>query len=103
MYAIVSIAGQQMKVAENDSVIVHRLNANEGDTVEFDQVMMIENNGKVNIGSPVISGAMVSATVVNHLRGDKVIIFKKKRRKTYQKQTGHRQDLTKIQIKGIKA
>jgi large subunit ribosomal protein L21 len=103
MYAIVSIAGQQMKVTENDSVIVHRLNANEGDTVEFDQVMMIENNGKVNIGSPVISGAMVSATVVNHLRGDKVIIFKKKRRKTYQKQTGHRQDLTKIQIKGIKA
>ena len=103
MYAIVSIAGQQMKVAENDSVIVHRLDANEGDTVEFDQVMMIDNNGKVNVGSPVISGAKVSATVVNHLRGDKVIIFKKKRRKTYQKQTGHRQDLTKIQIKGIKA
>lgn len=103
MYAIVSIAGQQMKVAENDSVIVHRLDAKEGDTVEFDQVMMIDNNGRVNVGSPVISGAKVSATVVNHLRGDKVIIFKKKRRKTYQKQSGHRQDLTKIQIKGIKA
>jgi large subunit ribosomal protein L21 len=103
MYAIVSIAGQQMKVTENDSVIVHRLDAKEGDTVEFDQVMMIDNNGRVNVGSPVISGAKVSATVVNHLRGDKVIIFKKKRRKTYQKQSGHRQDLTKIQIKGIKA
>ena len=101
MYAIVTIAGQQMKVTDNDSVIVHRLNAKEGDKVEFDQVLMVENGGKMKIGSPVLSGAFVSATVISHLKGDKVIVFKKKRRKTYQKSNGHRQQLTKIQINGI--
>ena len=101
MYAIVTIAGQQMKVTDNDSVIVHRLNAKEGDKVEFDQVLMVENGGKMKIGSPVLSGALVSATVISHLKGDKVIVFKKKRRKTYQKSNGHRQQLTKIQINGI--
>ncbi|MBK8413385.1 MAG: 50S ribosomal protein L21 [Bacteroidetes bacterium] len=90
MYAIVTIAGQQMKVTENQSVIVHRLDAKEGDKVEFNQVLHI-------------SGATVSATVLNHLKGDKVIVFKKKRRKGYQKSNGHRQQFTKIQISGISA
>ncbi|MEY3342532.1 MAG: ribosomal protein [Bacteroidota bacterium] len=103
MYAIVSIAGQQMKVAENDSVIVHRLNANEGDKVEFDQVLMVDNGGKTKVGTPVVGGAKVTATVVSHLKGDKVIVFKKKRRKSYQKSNGHRQQFTQIKINGISA
>jgi len=101
MYAIVTIAGQQMKVTENQSVIVHRLDANEGDKVEFNDVLMVENGGKAQIGFPLLGGAKVSATVVSHLKGDKVIVFKKKRRKTYQKSNGHRQQFTKIQISGI--
>ncbi len=101
MYAIVSIAGQQMKVAENKSVIVHRLDAKEGEKVEFDQVLMVDNGGKAQVGAPVISGAKVSATVVSHLKGDKVIVFKKKRRKGYQKSNGHRQQFTQISIDKI--
>ncbi len=101
MYVIVTIAGQQMKVTDNQSVIVHRLNAKEGDIVEFDQVLMSETDGKSKFGSPLLSGAKVSAKVVSHLKGDKVIVFKKKRRKTYQKSNGHRQQFTKIQISGI--
>lgn len=103
MYAIVTIAGQQMKVTENQSVIVHRLDAKEGDKVEFNQVLLVDNGGKAKIGTPVVSGAKVSATVLNHLKGDKVIVFKKKRRKGYQKSNGHRQQFTKIQISGITA
>ena len=103
MYAIVTIAGQQMKVSENDSVLVHRLDAKEGDKVEFDQVLMVDNGNGASIGSPLLSGAKVSATVVSHLKGDKVIVFKKKRRKGYQKSNGHRQQFTKIQINGISA
>jgi|SRR5687768_3926043 large subunit ribosomal protein L21 len=101
MYAIVNIAGQQMKVTENQSVIVHRLDKKEGDKVEFDQVIFYENNGTSKLGAPVLSGAKVSATIISHLKGDKVIVFKKKRRKGYQKSNGHRQQFTKIQIDGI--
>ena len=103
MYAIVNIAGQQFKVEKDQQVIVHRLEGEEGKKLEFSDVVFIENDGKVSLGKPAISGASVTARIVNHLRGDKVIIFKKKRRKGYQKQTGHRQDLTKIQIDGITA
>jgi large subunit ribosomal protein L21 len=103
MYAIVSIAGQQMKVSENDSVIVHRLEAKEGDKVEFDQVLMVDNKGKTQVGAPVINGAKVAATVVSHIQGDKVIVFKKKRRKGYQKSNGHRQKFTRITINSISA
>lgn len=90
-----------MKVTENQSVIVHRLNAKEGDKIDFDQVLWVENGDKHKFGAPHVSGALVSATVVSHLKGDKVIIFKKKRRKTYQKSNGHRQQYTKLQINGI--
>jgi large subunit ribosomal protein L21 len=79
------------------------LDAGEGDKVVFDQVMLVEKNGKTSVGAPVISGAKVTAKVVGHLRGDKVIVFKKKRRKSYQKSNGHRQDLTRIEIEGISA
>ena len=102
MYAIVDIAGQQFKVEKDQKVYVHRLDAEEGKKVNFDRVLLIDDNGKVNIGAPAISGAQVSATVLEHLKGDKVIVFKKKRRKGYQKKNGHRQSLTEIQINDIK-
>jgi large subunit ribosomal protein L21 len=102
MYAIVDIAGQQFKVEKDQKVYVHRLDTEEGKKVNFDRVLLIDDNGKVNIGAPAISGAQVSATVLEHLKGDKVIVFKKKRRKGYQKKNGHRQSLTEIQINVIK-
>ena len=103
MYAIVNIAGQQFKVQKDQEVIVHRLATEEGKNVEFKDVVLVDNEGKIKVGAPTIKGASVSAKVLSHLRGDKIIIFKKKRRKGYQKQNGHRQDLTKIQIELIKA
>ena len=103
MYAIVEIAGQQFKVEQGRKIFVHRLQANEGDKLEFDKVLLVENGGKVSVGSPVINGAKVNATVVSHLKGDKVIVFKKKRRKGYQKWNGHRQQFSQIMIDGISA
>jgi large subunit ribosomal protein L21 len=103
MYAIVEIAGQQFKVVKDQQLFVHRLQSEEGVKVEFDKVLLIDNEGKVNIGTPNVQGAKVSATVLNHLKGDKVLVFKKKRRKGYQKMNGHRQFLTKIQINDIVA
>ncbi len=101
MYAIVKIAGQQFKVERGLKVYVHRLKANEGADVEFADVLLIDNEGTVTVGSPNVEGAKVAATVIQHLRGDKVLVFKKKRRKTYQKMNGHRQDLTQILIQGV--
>ncbi|MCM1041132.1 MAG: 50S ribosomal protein L21 [Bacteroides sp.] len=101
MYAIVDIAGQQLKVEENQKVIVNRLEAAEGDKVEFEKVLLKDNNGQVEVGTPVVSGAKVTAKVLGHLKGDKVTIFKKKRRKGYQKRTGFRSSLTQIQIEKI--
>ena len=101
MYAIVEIAGQQFKVTKDQYLYVHRLQNDEGSKVTFDNVLLIDNNGKVNVGAPAIKGAMVTAKVVEHLKGDKVIVFKKKRRKGYKVKNGHRQYLTKIQIEKI--
>ena len=103
MYAIVEIAGQQFKVERGNKVYVHRLEANEGEKIEFDKVFLLDNGGKISVGNPTVDGAKVAATVISHVKGDKVIIFKKKRRKGYQKQSGHRQDLTRIQINAITA
>jgi large subunit ribosomal protein L21 len=103
MYAIVEIAGQQFKVERGVKVYVHRLDANEGAKVEFDKVLLVDNGGKVQVGTPSIDGAKVAATVLSHLKGDKVIVFKKKRRKGYQKSNGHRQQLTQILVQGILA
>ena len=101
MYAIVEIAGQQFKVEKGQEIYVHRLENPEGDKVRFDSVMMIDNNGKLNIGTPVISGAQVTATIMEHMKGDKVLIFHKKRRKGYQKLNGHREYLSLIKIDEI--
>jgi large subunit ribosomal protein L21 len=101
MYAIVDIAGQQFKVEKDKKIFVHRLNANEGEKVEFDNVLLIDNDGAVDVGKPSIANALVTCKVLSHVRGDKVLIFKKKRRKGYQKLNGHRQDLTELMIESI--
>ena len=101
MYAIVDIAGQQFRVEKERKIFVHRLAANEGETVEFAKVLLLDNDGKVTIGAPVIDGAKVTAKVLAHVKGEKVIVFKKKRRKTFRKKNGHRQYFTQIQIESI--
>ncbi len=101
MFAIVSIAGQQFKVEEGQQIFVHRLAAQEGDKLSFDAVHLIENDGKVTIGTPNIKGAGIRASVLSHVKGDKVIVFHKKRRKGYRKKNGHRQSFTKIKIESI--
>ncbi len=100
MYAIVEIAGQQFKVAKDQKVFVHRLPGKEGDKVSFDKVLLLDD-GKVTIGAPAIKGAGVTAKILGHLKGDKVIVFKKKRRKGYRVKNGHRQAFSEIQITGI--
>ena len=103
MYAIVEIAGQQFKVTRGTKVYVNRLEASEGSKVEFNKVLLIDNDGTVQVGTPSVDGAKVAATVLSHLKGDKVIVFKKKRRKGYQKSNGHRQQLSQILIQGVLA
>src|SRR5690554_3194547 len=101
MYAIVNIAGQQFKVAKDQTLFVHRLQGEEGASIEFDNVLLAENDGKFSVGTPTVEGAKVSAKILSHLKGDKVIVFKKKRRKGYKKKNGHRQQFSKIEITGI--
>ena len=103
MFAIVEIAGQQFKVAKDQKVFVHRLATEEGKKVSFDNVFMLSDGNKVTIGAPAIDGAQVGAKVIKHLKGDKVIVFKKKRRKGYRVKNGHRQSLTEIVIESIVA
>ena len=101
MYAIVEIAGQQFKVEKDKKIFVHSLDASEGDIVDFEKVLLIENEGKVDVGTPVLEGAKVTVKVLEHVKGDKVLVFKKKRRKGYKKLNGHRQRFTKVQIENI--
>ena len=101
MYAIVEIAGQQFKVEEGQEIFVHRLDGDEGAKITFDQVLLVDQDGKVKVGKPLVKGANIDGKIVAHTRGDKVKVFKKKRRKGYQKETGHRQDLSKILIEKI--
>jgi large subunit ribosomal protein L21 len=103
MYAIVEIAGQQFKVAKDQKVFVHRLPEAEGEKVHFSNVMLLEDGKNITIGAPAIEGAAVEAKVIKHLKGDKVIVFKKKRRKGYRVKNGHRQYLSEIVIEGIVA
>ena len=103
MYAIVEIAGQQFKVVKDQKVFVHRLQTEEGKQVAFNNVLLLSDGDKVTIGAPAIDGAQVGAKVLKHLKGDKVIVFKKKRRKGYRVKNGHRQSLTEILIESIVA
>jgi large subunit ribosomal protein L21 len=103
MYAIVEIAGQQFKVEKDQSIFVHRIQGEEGSDLRFDRVLMVNKDGQTNIGAPVVEGAFVSATLLQHTKGDKVLVFKKKRRKGYKKMNGHRQQFSKIKIESINA
>ena len=101
MYVIVDIQGQQFKVQKDQKLFVHRINAEEGDNVEFPKVLLVDNDGDVTIGTPTVEGAKVVVEVLSHLRGDKVLVFKKKRRKGYQKLNGHRQHFSQVIVKDI--
>jgi large subunit ribosomal protein L21 len=101
MYAIVSIAGQQFKVEKGKKVFVHRLPGEVGEEISFDKVLLISQDEKINVGAPYVPDAVVLAQIISHNRGDKVLVFKKKRRKGYQKLNGHRQDFTQILIQDI--
>jgi len=101
MYAIVEIAGQQFKVEEGKKIFVHRLEAEEGTQVDFDKVLLIENDGKITIGEPTVKDAFIEGKILDHIRGDKVIVFKKKRKKGYRIKNGHRQNFTQLEIVSI--
>lgn len=101
MYAIVEIAGQQFKVSNGDKIYCNRLDGEIGSTVSFDKVLLIDNDGNTRVGAPVLQGAKVDAKIIEHLKADKVLVFKKKRRKGYQKLNGHRQCLSRISIENI--
>ena len=103
MFAIVSIAGQQFKIQEGQEIFVHNLNQEEGSKLSFDQVLLVGNEGNTTVGTPTVESASVEATVLGETKGDKVIVFKKKRRKGYKVKNGHRQQFTKIKIDSIKA
>jgi len=101
MYAIVDIAGQQFKAEKSKKLYVHRLEAEEGASLEFNKVLLVDDNGKVKVGKPVVEGAKVTVKVLSHLKSDKVLVFKKKRRKGYKVTNGHRQYMTQIQIEDV--
>ena len=104
MYAIVEINGQQFKAEQGKKLFVHHIkDAKEGQSVEFDKVLLVDNEGKVQVGAPTVDGAKVVCEVISHVRGEKVIIFHKKRRKGYRKRNGHRQNFTELAIKEIVA
>ncbi len=102
MYAIVEIAGTQVKVEKDKYYYTPLLEGNDGDKVEFDNVLLVDNNGKVKVGAPSVKGSKVTGKILSHLKDDKVIVFKKKRRKGYKVKNGHRQQLTKVLIEEIK-
>ena len=101
MYAIVDIAGQQFRIEKGQEVLVHRLEGEKGSQVDFDRVLLIEQEGKTIVGTPFVEGAQVQATIIDHLRGDKVLVFKKKKRKGYKKLNGHRQYLSLLMVEEI--
>ncbi len=103
MIAVVNIAGQQFKCSSGQKIYVHRLEADRGSNVQFDQVLMLINGDQTTVGTPTVSGASISAKVLDHVQGDKVIVYKKKRRKGYEKKNGHRQQFTQIEINSIQA
>lgn len=101
MYAIVDVAGQQFKVTKDQKIFVHRLNGEEGDKVEFDKVLLIDNDDKILVGEPFIKGALITGEILKHLKGDKIKVFKKKRRKGYKVLKGHRDYLSHVLIETI--
>jgi large subunit ribosomal protein L21 len=103
MFAIVKTGGKQYKVAKDDVIVVEKLPGEAGSTVTLDQVLMVGTGTEQKVGAPRVAGAAVAATIVEHKKGDKVIIFKKKRRQNYRRKRGHRQDLTVLKVTEIRA
>ena len=103
MYVIVDIQGQQFKVEQDQKLFVHRINPEQGAEVEFEKVMLVDNDGVITVGAPLVEGAKVVVEVLSHVKGDKVLVFKKKRRKGYQKLNGHRQQFSEVLVKSIVA
>jgi large subunit ribosomal protein L21 len=101
MYAIVDIAGKQFKVAKDQYIYAPKLEGDAGSSVSFDKVLLVDDGGSINIGAPTVSGITVSGKILEHVKGNKVIVFKKKRRKGYVVRNGHRQQFTKVQIESI--
>lgn len=101
MYAIVNIQGQQFKVQKEQKLFVHKLNASEGTTLEINEVLLVDNDGAVKVGAPFVDGAKVVLEVGKFVKGEKVLVFHKKRRKGYQKLNGHRQQFTQVTVKDI--
>ena len=101
MYAIVDIGGKQFKVTQDQSIFIPKMEGEAGASVSFDQVLLVDNDGKVDVGTPQVKGAKVSGKILEHVKGDKVLVFKKKRRKGYRNLNGHRQNFTKVQIEKI--
>ncbi len=101
MYAIVNIQGSQFKVEAGQNIFVNRMSEDAGSTVELSEILLVDNEGTVKVGAPYVEGAKVTAKVVDHVKDDKIIVFKKKRRKGYRVKNGHRQALTKLEIEGI--
>jgi large subunit ribosomal protein L21 len=101
MYAIVDIAGKQFKVAKDQYIYAPKMDGETGTAVSFDKVLLVDNEGKVDVGAPTVKGVKVSGKILEHVKGNKVIVFKKKRRKGYAKKNGHRQQFTKVQIENI--
>ena len=101
MYAIVDIAGKQYKVSKDQQIFAPRISGESRDVVEFDKVLLVDNDGKIKIGNPTVKGAKVSGKILEHLKGDKIIVFKKKRKKGYKVKNGHRQLFTKLVIEDI--
>ncbi|HCW05900.1 MAG TPA: 50S ribosomal protein L21 [Cytophagales bacterium] len=101
MYAIVDIAGQQLKVAKDQYIYAPKMEGEAGTAVSFDKVLLVDNDGAVQVGAPLVKGVKVSGKILEHVKGDKLIVFKKKRRKGYAKKNGHRQQFTKVQIESI--
>lgn len=101
MYVIVDIQGQQFKVQQDQKLFVHRINADQGAEVEFEKVMLVDNEGAITVGAPLIEGAKVVVEILSHVKGDKVLVFKKKRRKGYRKLNGHRQQFSEVRVKEI--
>ena len=101
MYAIIDIAGKQFKVAKDQYIYAPRLEGEAGSSVSFENVLLVDNAGTIDIGAPILTGVKVSGKILEHVKGDKIIVFKKKRRKGYQVKNGHRQQFTKVQIESI--
>ena len=101
MYAVIKSGGKQHKVSEGEEILLEKLSLDEGEVIEFSEVLAVNKDGNLNLGKPLLEGAVVKAKVISHLKTKKITVIKMKRRKDYRKKQGHRQNLTKVKIESI--